>query len=50
VKRNSPIDLVQQNGGDTLLEIFNAAVVFTGQLREVVVAGNGCAWPPRYPR
>jgi hypothetical protein len=40
VKRNSPIDLVQQNGRDARLEIYSAAVVFTGQLRGGVVAGE----------
>jgi hypothetical protein len=30
VKGNSPIDLVQQNGGGARLEIFSAVVVFTG--------------------
>ena len=33
MKGNSPIDLVQQSGGGARLEIFSAAVVFTGQLR-----------------
>ena len=35
-----PIDLVQQRGEDIRLEIFSAAVVFTGQFRGDVISGE----------
>ena len=35
-----PIDLIQQHGEDVRIEIFSAAVVFTGQLRGDVISGE----------